>query len=349
MSGGGTFPQKIGIVAIGRNEGDRLKACVRSIPAGVPLIYVDSGSSDDSAAFARQHGATVVELDMAQPFTAARARNAGRRALAEQFPALSAIQFVDGDCVIEPSWLETASAALSANPRLAAVFGRRREKFPEATLYNRLCDDEWNVLVGLVASCGGDVLMRAEAFDEAGGYADDLIAGEEPDLCLRLGQKGWLIERIDAPMTLHDAAMSRFGQWWRRAQRSGHAYAEHVWRHGQNAFHDWRRQLASILLWGALFPAVMIAGTLICLTLLNAGCRLAAIIPLLAVPCIYAGQWLRIMVRKRKSGADTGFAARYAALMLLGKFAEFTGVLRCWLGHAAGRKAHIIEYKAPPA
>jgi glycosyltransferase involved in cell wall biosynthesis len=43
----------VAVVAIGRNEGDRLKACLRSVvDVAALVVYVDSGSTDDSVAFA---------------------------------------------------------------------------------------------------------------------------------------------------------------------------------------------------------------------------------------------------------------------------------------------------------
>jgi hypothetical protein len=46
--------------------------------------------------------------------------------------------------------------------------GRRRERFPEASVYNRLCDLEWDTSIGEARSCGGDFLARAGAFRDAG-------------------------------------------------------------------------------------------------------------------------------------------------------------------------------------
>ena len=68
--------------------------------------------------------------------------------------------------------------------------------------------------------------MRYEALSDANGFREDLIAGEEPELCLRLRQAGWEIWRLDVEMTLHDADMHRFGQWARRARRGGFAARE---------------------------------------------------------------------------------------------------------------------------
>ena len=333
----------IAVVAIGRNEGERLKRCLRSIPQGTPAVYVDSGSTDGSVAFARSLGLEVLALDMCIGFTAARARNAGWRHIVEREPSSEFIQFVDGDCEIDPTWLDKAAAAIQAEPGAAAIFGRRRERFPERSIYNQMCDDEWNVPVGLAASCGGDALFRTFALQTAGGYCDDLIAGEEPDLCLRLRRLGWFVRRIDAEMTRHDANILAFGSWWRRAKRSGFAYAEHVFRHGGKSEPQWRRQLKSILFWGFIWPVGGMS-----LALLGGLWRPpagAALLVLLVTS--YAIQIGRIAVRKQRSGSSWRFALLHGLLIVVGKFAEIIGVLNCWIGRSLNRQSRLIEYKRP--
>jgi len=217
----------LGVVVIGRNEALRLPACLASIMQHhCPTVFVDSGSSDGSAGLARKLGCIVVELDREGGYTAARARNAGFTRLRSLYPALALVQFVDGDCELASDWLHAAVATLKQNSAIAVVCGRRRERFPHASPYNRLCDREWNTSIGDTHSCGGDALMRADAFAAVGGFKPSLIAGEEPEMCFRLRHAGWTIRRIDVEMTLHDAAMTRFGQWWKRNRRSGHAIAE---------------------------------------------------------------------------------------------------------------------------
>lgn len=336
-----TAPGSVGIVVIGRNEGERLRACLRSLPPGCPAVYVDSGSTDGSVAFARSLGVAVVELDMGVPFTAARARNAGLEALLAEpgapAPMPAFVQMIDGDCTLAPGWLPAALAAMRADSGLAAVFGRRRERFPERSLYNRMCDHEWDVPVGEALSCGGDVLFRLTPLRAAGGYDPTLIAGEEPDLCARLRAAGHRIRRIDAEMTQHDAAMTRFGQYWRRAKRSGHAYAELAWR-GRGAPDPlWRRRVRSILIWALLLPVLILATAL-------AGWfapRILAVTALLLA--LYPAQILRMAVRDRARGF--GFALRHAALLIAGKFAELQGVALYHKRRLAGATARIIEYK----
>lgn len=308
---------------IGRNEGARLVACLASFPDWVqPMVYVDSGSTDGSVAAARAAGAEVVALDMILPFTAARARNAGFARL-RAMGAPEFVQFVDGDCRIVPGWLETAAAFLSARPGVAVVCGRRRESRPEVSIWNRLCDAEWDTPVGRAKACGGDALMRVAAVAAVGGYDPGLIAGEEPELCVRLRQTGWEIWRIDHEMTLHDAAMTRIGQWWKRTRRGGHAFAEGAAMHGAPPERHWVAETRRALLWGAVLPLVALLGLTI---------TPWAGLLLLAYP-------LQILRLSRRLGWERG------VFTVLAKIPEAQGVLEYHLNRLRRRRSRLIEYK----
>lgn len=317
----------LGVVAIGRNEGARLEACLRSALRDADrVVYVDSGSTDGSVTLARSLGAEVVELDMSRPFTAARARNAGFRALRAAAPDLAFVQFVDGDCELREGWIAAARAFLDAHPDHAVACGRLRERHPEASIWNRLCDREWDTPVGDAPYCGGIAMMRAAAVQAAGGFRDSLIAGEEPELCLRLRRLGFRVRRLEHEMAWHDAAMTRFGQWWRRSVRAGHAYAEGAWLHGRGPERHWVRETARALAWGAGLPAAILAGALLWSP------------AVLAAALIYAAQVLRLGMRDRSRDRWAG-----AVLTVLSKFAEARGAL----GFLFGRGSRLIEYKAP--
>lgn len=316
-------------VVIGRNEGARLIRCLDSLAGLGRVVYVDSGSSDGSVAAAWARGVEVVELDLSRPFTAARARNAGLEALCAGGERPDYVQFVDGDCEVQPGWIEAAFYFLQENQKAAVACGRRRERFPEASLYNAQCDREWDTPVGPARACGGDALMRMAALDQVGGYDPALIAGEEPELCLRLRKAGWEIWRLDREMTLHDAAMTRFSQFWKRARRAGHAYAEGAFLHGAA---PWRHNVAPMrraLLWGGAIPASI----LILTVLFGAGG--------LGLALIYPVQIARLS-RRRGFGRA---AWEEAALLTVSKFAECLGVAEFHLRRLSGRRAGLIEYK----
>lgn len=219
----------LGIVAIGRNEGERFERCVLSLKReaqSLTIVYVDSGSTDNSVAFAKSHGVHVVNLDMSRPFTAARARNAGLDKLLDVSPHTDFVQFIDGDCEVIEGWLAAGSASLQQNPQVVALSGRLRERFPEKSLYNRLADLEWDRPIGETKSCGGVAMMRVEAVRRAGGFDAGLIAGEEPELCARMRAHGGKILNIAHDMAWHDMAMTNSSQWFKRARRHGHAIIE---------------------------------------------------------------------------------------------------------------------------
>lgn len=320
-------PPVIDAVAIGRNEGARLIRCLESLErAGLRhVVYVDSGSSDASVAEARARGAIVVRLDMERPFTAARARNAGVEALPRGPEAADLIQFIDGDCTLDPGWIPQGAAFLRDHPRAAVACGRLREIAPEASVYNRLIDREWDTPVGLTRACGGIALFRAAAFHAAGGFDAGLIAGEEPELCLRLRRAGWQIWRLDAEMARHDAAMHRFGQWWRRARRGGYAYALGAALHGASAERHNVAPMRRALLWGLGVPAAAILG--------------AALVHPLLLGLLLA--WpLQVLRLWRRDGDGL-----HALFLTLGKLPEALGVLEYALGRLRGRPARLIEYK----
>lgn len=338
----------VGVVVIGRNEGERLRRCLDSLTGrGHVIVYVDSGSTDGSRALARSKNVDVVELDLSIPFTAPRARNAGFERLLEISPDLELVQFVDGDCEVVSTWIDRAIGAIGARVDVAAVCGRRRERHPEASIYNRLCDLEWNTPIGETEACGGDALMRAKAFRDVGGFAAQMIAGEESELCARLRRKGFKILRLDAEMTIHDAAMTRFGQWWNRALRTGHAAADRLSLQGAHESPTHLRRIASSIVWAIALPLITFG---IACTALRLGAPAVARATLLVSATAYCALFARIYHGQRKTRATRADSALYAVACVLGKWPECFGALHYLRNRWHGRQARWIEYKdAPPA
>lgn len=339
-------PDAVGVVVIGRNEGERLKRCLRSLlgQGAGPIVYVDSGSSDDSVAFSRSLGVIVVNLDTSIPFTMARGRNAGFDELSRRYPTLRWVQFVDGDCEVRPDWIARARAVIEARADVAAVCGRRRERHPEASIYNRLADMEWNAPSGEVEECGGDVLFRCPVFLELGGFNPRMIAGEEPELCVRVREHGYKVLRIEAEMTLHDAAMSRFAQWWTRAVRGGHSYAEGMAMHGAGETRHNVRRTLSALVYGVALPALFGGALVFAATGIGFGPVTASVLAL--VPAAYARAAYGAYRERRRQGDPPRHAALYGAFCMLGKVPESIGIGTYWLNRLRGRYSGLMEYKA---
>jgi GT2 family glycosyltransferase len=324
---------RLASVVIGRNEGERFERCLDSLLGRAePVVYVDSGSTDGSVGYALEKGASVVELDDSIPFTAARARNAGFERVQEVDPNAELVMFVDGDCEVADEWWASAIGFMDRHAEYGVVCGRRRERHPEASVYNYLCDVEWDTPVGDAESCGGDALMRTDAFASIGGFDPNLIAGEEPELCLRLRQAGWKIRRLDVEMTLHDAAMTRFSQWWKRATRAGHAYAEVGTLHREASARARRNKTLKTLVWSLGVPFAALGGASA-----TGGASLGLFL-------LYPLNVLRLAWRMNQKGASHPF--RLGAFLMLSKVPETVGIARYHLGRLTGNRSTLIEYKS---
>jgi len=324
---------RIGAVVIGRNEGERLITCLESLLGSIDyIVYVDSGSSDNSLLEATERGVDCLSIDLSIPFTAARARNEGVAYLLKKHPNLTYIQFVDGDCEVQHQWLDLAQEFLDENSDCAVVCGRRRERYPEQSVYNKLCDIEWNTAIGNTMACGGDALVRVSAFNQVMGYRGDLIAGEEPEMCFRLRQEGWNIFRLDEEMTLHDAAITRFSQWWKRAKRAGYAYASSCYLHRASRERFKVKELRSIICWAAILPVF---------TLLFVLLDKAFIVLFLAYPL----QVTRLYLKFKYLNQPKQIRFFYALTTVLAKGPQFLGCFKFFMDKLKGNRAQLIEYK----
>jgi GT2 family glycosyltransferase len=328
----------IGIVIIGRNEGNRLKASLLSVMGKEEtVVYVDSGSSDGSVELAKSLGASVVELDLSIPFTAGRGRNAGFEHLLQLKPEVEFVQFVDGDSLVVEGWLERAVSELIARPDVVVVCGRCQEEFPANSIYNRLCDIEWNTPIGETKACGGSFMIRATAFTKAGGFNPTLIAGEEPELCVRLRKNGGKILRLEEKMVLHDADITSFTQCWKREVRNGHAYAEGAWLHGAAPERHWVRESLRSWFWALFLPLLAVAA-------LWATQGLSIILLLMA----YLYLACRVYYTMRKRDYDSADAFLYAVFSVIEKFPKLQGQIKFHISRLLKQqRTLLVKYKNP--
>ncbi len=319
---------KVAAVVIGRNEGVRLERCLTSLAGQVDqIVYVDSGSSDDSVSFARGMGVDVVELDTSVPFTAARARNEGFAAVTDA----DYVQFVDGDCGVVEFWIEKAAEELDGLSDVGIITGWRSEIEPEATVYNAMVEVEWHRPAGDIAACGGDMMVRASVFRDLGGFNPQVIASEDDEFCLRVGKAGHRVLRLPEQMTRHDADMTTFGEWWKRTIRNGHGFAEVGRMHPPH----FKRERQRVWIYGGVLPLLFLLSLLI-------GYGAGAVIVLL----VYVYNWWRTAGGLIASEDLPPWQARHHALFLtLSKIPNMIGMLTYHRRRMSGADATIIEYK----
>ncbi len=320
----------LGIVVIGRNEGDRLKRCLTSLHGQADwIVYVDSGSTDGSVAFTKSLGIDIVSLDTDAPFTAARARNAGFAAL-ERSGLPDVVQFVDGDCVVEPGWIAAGLECLAANPEFGLVTGWRTELDPGASVYNAMAEVEWHRPAGPIKVCGGDLMVRSGVFRQVGGFNPALICSEDEDFVIRVREAGHVAWRIPRTMTRHDLGMTRFSQWWTRTARTGHGFAEVGAMHPPH----FQTELRRVWVYGGILPVLVVFGVLT---------GTSWIIALVALAYVF--NWLRTARGLTHLGLRTPTALHHAAFITLSKLANMQGVLTFYWRKFRGRDMRLIEYK----
>lgn len=326
----GAAARGLGIVAIGRNEGERLVRCLDALRGcGVPVVYVDSRSTDDSTAVAAARGIPVYVLDASRPMNAARARNEGLAWLLARHPGLRLVQFVDGDTALAPGWLDAACGALEADPQLGVVAGALAERQAARSVYHLLAALEWRKPAGPALATGGIFLARVEAFRAAGGFDGKVPAGEEADLCQRIRDRGYGIQQLAAPMGTHDMGELGARAWWLRNLRTGHGYAQGY------AGGRYRRELRSALAWGLALPLLALALAL-APAARGAGLALLALYPLQAA---------RVAWGVRARGWTAREAAWYGLFTVLAKAPEAAGALRYARERLGGRAPALVRYR----
>ncbi len=324
----------VSVVVIGRNEGERLRRCLASVQAmewaEAELIYVDTGSGDGSAAVAEEFGARIVALQPERP-TAALARNAGWKIGRGEF-----VLFLDGDTVVAPGFVAGAMGELCG--RVGVVWGHRREMHPEASVYNRVLDLDWVYAPGMTEFCGGDALFRREVLEATGGFDETLIAGEEPELCRRIRGLGWTILHVDRAMTGHDLGVMRFGQYWRRATRAGHAYAEVSARFERSAAPFWEDEVRRNR--NRALTLVGVAGVGVLASLGGRSWWPAGL-----VAAGFGALVVRTAWKARWKGAGWGTLLLYGVHSHVQQVPIFVGQMQFRRNRRLGMRAGLVEYK----
>jgi cellulose synthase/poly-beta-1,6-N-acetylglucosamine synthase-like glycosyltransferase len=327
----------VSIVVIGRNEGERLRACLQSIAAidhpnfDFETIYVDSGSTDPSLTLADQLGARTVALQPERP-SAALGRNAGWRAAKGNI-----VLFLDGDTILHPHFIRDSLPDF-ADETIAVIWGHRRELYPQKSIYIRTLDLDWIYAPGLTPYCGGDALMRKTVLVETEGFDETLIAGEEPELCRRIRALGFSILHVDRPMTGHDLAITHFSQYWKRLVRAGHAYAEVAQRfqHTPNTFwSDEVRRNRNRALTLLTLPLIALAAAIL----------LRSSLPILAVLLFYTAISLRSAWKASWKTHDRLALTLYGIHSHLQQIPIYQGQLHYQWNRRQGRRAKLLEYK----
>ncbi len=177
---------KISIVIPAFNEERLLGASLREVKRAMAvlpgrgweaeLIVCDNNSTDRTAEIARAEGAHVVFEPINQ---IARARNCGAAAATGDW-----LVFVDADSHPSPELFRDVTDAIAGGH---TILGGSIVRLETNSLFGRLGCGLWNRVSRMRRLVAGSfIFVEAAAFREVGGFSNELFAGEELDLSLKL-------------------------------------------------------------------------------------------------------------------------------------------------------------------
>ncbi len=170
--------------------GKQLEAVIsQSIDDDWEVIVADNGSTDGTQALA---DAWATAIDRVRRIDASRRRGPGAaRNMGAEAARGDRLVFCDGDDIVQDGWLAALTAGLE---RADVVVG----PFDMCSLNNRppaeLIDPWPRQFNFLPAGLGANMAVGRRAFEAVGGFDEDLLVGEDIDLCWRLQLRGYLLE-----------------------------------------------------------------------------------------------------------------------------------------------------------
>jgi hypothetical protein len=141
---------------------------------------------------------------------------------------------------------------------------------------------------------------------------------------------GWRIWKLDAEMAMHDANITRFGQWWTRMVRGGYGFAQGAFLHGAPPERHWVRESRRAWFWGLILPLACLASAL-----LFWPWGLASFL-------VFPAQMMRLALRNSGSLPER---AKLAFFQTVARFPEVIGQAKFTRDRLLGRRARVIEYK----
>jgi cellulose synthase/poly-beta-1,6-N-acetylglucosamine synthase-like glycosyltransferase len=245
--------------------------------------------------------------------------------------------FLDGDTELASDFVAESIAEFD-DPRVGVIYGHRREVDARKSVFTRVLDLEWIHPPGPSDSCGGDALVRRSVLEELGGFDETLIAGEEPELCWRIRSHGWIVLHVDRNMVKHDLDITRLSQYWRRAIRTGYAYAEVSRRFRATEPPLWKAESKHNQINGTVILGLMLGGSSLCVVL-------RSVLPIAATISIVLALAIRTAVRNRWKGSDSITLLLYGLHSHLQQIPILFGQMKYHLQRRRGIVPQLIEYK----
>jgi GT2 family glycosyltransferase len=208
-----------------------------------PILVWDNGSQDDTAVAVQQTFPHVLVHQHPTNLGVASGRNAAARLALETFPSTHLL-FLDNDILVEPGFVKALYQPFTENAQVGQTqaklrFMDDRERLNDAggarinfllwqitpVGYREMDRGQYDVVTRCI-SCGGAMMVRADVFQELGGFDSlfDPFGPEDMDFSLRLQKAGYLALYVPQAIGYH-AVSHTFGKGYTEA------YARHKSRH----------------------------------------------------------------------------------------------------------------------
>lgn len=212
---------------------------------GLEIVVVDNGSSDQTAAIAKQFGVTVIDFPSG---TIAAVRNRGVKE-----STCEVLIFIDADIRVSPGWhnkLATTVEKLHESPLM--ITGSRVQSAEKNNWLHKYWFSELTSYSAPYINSGHLITSR-QLFDKIHGFSENLETAEDYDLCQKATSAGATIHNNPELVVIHDGYPDSLIGFIQRER----------W-HGRQDVASWRQFLKSKIAWFAALNLVLLlmaAGT----------------------------------------------------------------------------------------
>jgi len=238
----------VSIIIPVKNGERTIVRCVESVLAlsypGFELIVINDGSSDGTAAllgrFAGDPRITVIETGGVGPSAA---RNMGIALANGEFLA-----FTDGDCIVEPAWLDNlfdefsnfraikvgAVGGCQESPSDDTAFGKTVQQFMKTIGFiTDYAKDgrNFDIITATAHNASCNVMYKKEVFKKAGLFLESLWPGEDVELDFRAARAGYTL-LFNPKAKVYHYRPATIAQFRRMMQRYGYAQGLLVKKYG---------------------------------------------------------------------------------------------------------------------
>jgi glycosyltransferase involved in cell wall biosynthesis len=217
---------KISIIIPAYNEERYIAECLTAITSqsithlinSVEVVVVDNGSTDNTISIAKKYNVKIIHSSADY---VGGVRNDGVKETEGEI-----LVFLDSDCVVSPTWLNSAVESLITSES-SAVGGQYRLRSNPSIYEKYWVLNEPNTVVFSKTLIGGCLITWRAAFKKVDGFSETLTAGEDEDYSRKVMNLNGLkvFPKLDV---IHLGFPNDFLGFWNRQIWHSSSYAQNL-------------------------------------------------------------------------------------------------------------------------